>query len=514
MKSGREPTFLTNFLNAAEKAKDFSALKKKIDEKKLEENDQMIFTDLLNAFGNEKDSLALKKKIDDIRNHICTYDKSLLENKSIRIDFENLSNSPNGRFSVCYKGIDFDCLFKRNNASDKLFVVFSGYRKAGQSEPTFKRWSYYKYLDGNMLNIDDPMCKLHSDLVLGWYYGTENENYLDYIVDLIEHFAFQNQFKQIIFLASSGGGYAALYCGCKIKKSTVIAINPQIKLNLYEYATKFTNITGLDLSVRDTFNRNYLPEMIKEAKETNFLLVENSASDVDMIQFNDLCKVLDTNYHYGLTQLQPNILSWVYEGNSDRPHNAQEYFAILFAVIFLAEHFDNAIEYSEIYLIFSELWKDHYDLIRNNQTAIPQNTRQVECFSSAPNPIREAIVFKTAFSKMNVEISARDSPYNCFVICNKLEPNSIYKLVISNVSVLSGKADNFSVVVKDELTKTVDFIKNFKIDHSATLFITTSQNTDKKELRIYSGEVGKTNNIALQIGFCQLCKIEFVCEGE
>lgn len=59
-------------------------------------------------------------------------------------------------------------------------------------------------MNGSILNIDDPMCKLNRKLELGWYYGTETENYCDYVVDIVEIFAKQNGFKDIVFFASSG----------------------------------------------------------------------------------------------------------------------------------------------------------------------------------------------------------------------------------------------------------------------------------------------------------------------
>lgn len=467
----------------------------------------MNFSDLMSITGNTDDCLHLKKKADELRKSLCSYDKSLLEKRNLRLDMGNLSNAPDGRFVIPYKGIDFDCLFKRNTATGKLYVIFNGYREAGQSEPTFKRWSYYKYLDGGMLNIDDPMCKLHHDLGLGWYYGTDDESYCDYIVEIINDFALQNNYGKVVFIASSGGGYAALYCACKIKNSTVIAINPQIRLNLYMRAKEFQTITGLDLTVRDKFERNHLPELIKEAKDTKFILVENAASDADMVQMNDLCAVLGTNYHYGLNLLAPNVLSWVYEGNSNEPHNAQEYYPMFFALRFLAEHFDNAMDFSELYLIFSELWNDHYELIRENQDIIRQKTRRIDCLASSSDLVSESVVFRTIVNTSGTDIPARDTPYNFLVVCDKLEPNSTYKFTVGNVSVLSGETQSFALVIKDELTRTVDLIKNFDIGKNASLLFSTGQETHKKELRIYSGEVGKTNNIALRVGFCQLVKI-------
>lgn len=404
-------------------------------------------------------------------------------------------------------GIDFDCLFKRNHSSNKLFIIFNGSRDAGQA-PVFKRWSYYNYLESSLLNIDDPMCKINPKLTLGWYYGNENESYCDYIVDIVNEFAKQNDFKEVVFFASSGGGFAALYCACKIPNSMVIAINPQIKLSLYQYTRTFQSVTGIDLSSKDKFNRNDLGELIKCADETEFIFIENSASDVDMIQLNYLSKVLNNDYHYGLTQLRPNVLSWVYEGNIDLPHNAQEYFAMFFAIKFLSEHFCDAMNYSELFLIFTELWNDHYEQVNNYQKSFGQRKRKIECLLSASGSMAETMFFEKVYSKNNIVISAKNTPYNFCVVYNMLEPDSLYKFVVNDVSLLSGETEIFSILVKDTLTDTIDLIKNFRItDNDISILFVTGQETEKKELRIYSGEACKTNNISLKIGFCKLIKI-------
>lgn len=148
---------------------------------------------------------SLNEEIDKFRMDLFHYDENLLIDTDIKLSLEEFKNAPDGRFVIPYKTIDFDCLFKRNYESNRLYVIFSGERPAN-SPPVFKRWSYYKYMNGNMLNIDDPMCKLNRKLRLGWYYGTETENYCDYVVDMVEIFAKQNGFKDIVFLASSGGG--------------------------------------------------------------------------------------------------------------------------------------------------------------------------------------------------------------------------------------------------------------------------------------------------------------------
>lgn len=128
-----------------------------------------------NIVGDTDSVDSIKRQVNERRSLLYSYDKSLLEKTDIKLDFNSFDTAPDGRFEISYKDIDFECFFKRNTDSDSLYVVLNGYRSAGQNEPTFKRWSYYKFIGGNLLNIDDPMTRIYTDLGLGWYYGTKDE---------------------------------------------------------------------------------------------------------------------------------------------------------------------------------------------------------------------------------------------------------------------------------------------------------------------------------------------------
>ena len=228
---------------------------------------------------------SLKRSIDKFRMDSFQYDENLLIDTDIKLNFHDFKNAPNGRFFIPYKNIDFDCLFKKNHESNRLYVLFSGARQENMP-PVFTRWSYCMYVNGSMLNIDDPMCKLNQKLELRWYYGTETESYCDYIVEIVEEFAKQNGFKDIVFFSSSGGGYAALYCACKLDGSMAVAINSQFDLSSYSYAGVIEKITGLNLNKEDKFRRNNLSELIVNADYSKFLLIENCESQPDMVQLN------------------------------------------------------------------------------------------------------------------------------------------------------------------------------------------------------------------------------------
>lgn len=228
--------------------------------------------------------------------------------------------------------------------------------------PLFRRWSYADLTESNVISIADPMLRKHEDIRLGWYYGTKDENYLDYISEMVMICAEQMHIRRdkILFYSSSGGGFAALYCACKVKGSTVVVINPQIKLAVDSYCEEFERITGISLGENDCFERNNLPELIMKSSGSKFVIIENLRSVEDMEQLRILCSVNGVIPQYGLTWIKQNVLTWVYDADYEPPHNAQEWKTMFWVIEFLARNFDKTDDYKYLYHIFNELWHEHY----------------------------------------------------------------------------------------------------------------------------------------------------------
>lgn len=82
-----------------------------------------------------------------------------------------------------------------------------------------------------------PKCKL------GWFFGTETDNYRELVAVFINSIAEKIQVLQqdIYLYGSSGGGTAAIEISRFLEKSNVIAINPQLDMDHYFYAKDFKN---------------------------------------------------------------------------------------------------------------------------------------------------------------------------------------------------------------------------------------------------------------------------------
>lgn len=88
-----------------------------------------------------------------------------------------------------------------------------------------------------MLCIDDPMFYNYPALPLGWFNGTEKEDYREYVAKLVCEISrlLGVQTRDITLYGRSGGGTAAIaVCGF-ISESSAVAINPQLDIAKYPY---------------------------------------------------------------------------------------------------------------------------------------------------------------------------------------------------------------------------------------------------------------------------------------
>jgi hypothetical protein len=133
-------------------------------------------------------------------------DKSLLTCKGT-VELSEVKNIflDNGHWKVSVNNKIFDIFYHEKQDSDTLYVFLNGSRAPGES-PAFKRWSYFPLLNGSLLNIDDIMYQDFPDLWLGWYYGTNDTDYVDYVVEIAKTFQIKNNASKIVYFGSSGGG--------------------------------------------------------------------------------------------------------------------------------------------------------------------------------------------------------------------------------------------------------------------------------------------------------------------
>ena len=227
------------------------------------------------------------------------------------------------RINIISHDVLFECIFSNvYRGYDKLYVFFS--HGGGRSnESLFHRWTWYRYLPGITIHIEDPMYKIYPNLKTGWFYGDVEHPYLLYLIDFVQKFAevFTIEKKNIIFIGSSAGGYASLYCGDKIEGSISIAMNPQIRLQKRKDVKLFQETTGISLKEQDKYNRNNLSYILKNT-ETKFFISVNMESKGDFeVQLPFLTNKLKVPLRYPLTEIR-NFFIFLNKIPIVNPHHA------------------------------------------------------------------------------------------------------------------------------------------------------------------------------------------------
>ena len=322
-----------------------------------------------------------RKEVDRRRERMMFSDPSLLEEKGIILDFETITEIPNGRFDIRYRGVLFECVFFCKPHSP-LYVILNGALTA--DPPQFSRWSYYPFLNGSMLNIADPMYKMYDGLKLGWYYGNENLDLREYLARVVEKIAsiLQVDNKNIIFFGSSGGGAAVIETANHLAGAKSVAVNPQIILSeYYVYAEEFEKITHNDLKKDEIWNRNNAIYHLKNFNQSFHIIIINLRSPLDMKQLNNICMDLGITLKYGINIFE-HFAIWIYDGECEPfmdGHCTQEFYCIFFVIEYLLEHVKENYNYSELIRLINEFWYYHWYTEKNLRRQIPNMKILLQC---------------------------------------------------------------------------------------------------------------------------------------
>ena len=426
----------------------------------------------------------VKKELGANRFKMFDHNVSYLNDSGLTVDIEHISNFPQGRFKLNFKGKSFDVFFNFK-PQKPLYVFLNGWLM--DTYPEFKRWYWYTFIEGSVLNIADPMLRDYNDLRLGWYYGSKSFDYRRCIAEMVTLIAKQLKIKKkdIILYGSSGGGAACFEIASLIPGSTCVAINAQLYLESFSYYDRFKSITQLD-PLHDPLKRNNIEHWIKLNNKTRYILVENVLSENDRDNIMRLSQSLNFPIRYGISK-EKNIIVWCYAAEADDPHNAQEDCYVHFQIMQLRNLFDKPGDfdsYKSLYMLFSEMWYNKWkDLLLSNE----QNESIIDLNSNQTEPVYE---------KKQFILVATDSSYNAFVFPNALEESTRYLIRIRGAK-LSG-AENYVIAIKDRRKNDLIWSCELKDGDSVTEFITGSR-VKCLELKIYAGIPWKTNNVGLSI---------------
>ena len=153
----------------------------------------------------------------------------------------DVSGSEEKQFNLWFENQAIPLRFKPGLPGSKhLFISFHGaIDRSTRSIPAFT--PFFPDLEGqaHQLAISDPTMMRDADFSMSWYAGHDGFEAQKILGQLFKDFQTFLEIDNIIFVGTSGGGFAALYYGWHHPGSVTIAGNPQTRLNAY-YARHLT----------------------------------------------------------------------------------------------------------------------------------------------------------------------------------------------------------------------------------------------------------------------------------
>ena len=217
--------------------KNLQRLEKKREEKIEQKQRERLEKKKLERLESKKQEQIERRKLEKKRARFRPQDQigfpmqrlAQRENSAVRFSSVaaiDLLKIPRGRFVVDFDDVPVEASFRRSHER-RLFVLLDGaWPNNRYSEP--HAWD--SLLPGSVLHVADPTLALSDQIFPGWYIGTRDRNYTEYLARLVERIAAGLGLarSETIFYAASSGGFAALMCAKLLPGSNCIVVNPQI----------------------------------------------------------------------------------------------------------------------------------------------------------------------------------------------------------------------------------------------------------------------------------------------
>lgn len=206
--------------------------------------------------------------------------------------------------------LDIDSLYVKGSG-DTLIVALHGALVREKVElPRFEWVNSLKSRTEHQLFIADTSLNESKILTLGWYVGTAHDDYTRKIADFVIKVKKLLKLKKVIFLGSSGGGFASMSIATYIEDSNVVCFTPQTnvwkfteghsKNLLNESFADFDNINELHNQFPKRFS---LIERYKKARRLNKFIYIQNLGDTDHYEkhFKPFAKSLGVKTDNGRT---------------------------------------------------------------------------------------------------------------------------------------------------------------------------------------------------------------------
>src|SRR5699024_1237577 len=118
--------------------------------------------------------------------------------------------------------------------SNVLLVSMHGaLQRAKIRLPRFERLRSFLRTEYSSIYFGDPMLHLSDNVSLSWFTGSREVNVPLLISDWVQRAAFTSGASKVIFVGSSGGGFASAQVSSYVPGSVAVVFNPQTVISAY-----------------------------------------------------------------------------------------------------------------------------------------------------------------------------------------------------------------------------------------------------------------------------------------
>lgn len=172
-----------------------------------------------------------------------------------------------GNSNASLDDLNIDSLYVPGSG-DTLIIALHGALVRNDVElPRFEWLGALSVRPEHQLYLADTVLNHSEKLTLGWFIGSESDDLTLKIANYINHIRSQLGIKKIVFVGSSGGGYASLAISTYVRNSTVVCFTPQTNV------WKFTDLHAEYLNT-EAFPSYESIASIHETGPTRFSLIE------------------------------------------------------------------------------------------------------------------------------------------------------------------------------------------------------------------------------------------------
>ena len=237
------------------------------------------------------------------------------------VSIQNITENMCGRLQIDVGHTKFESILIPSNTK-KLYVVLAVIGEANVRYPTFGRISWCEYFNGYFFSVDDP-TRFEKGFAPAFYFGTGEENYTDYLLEIIKKIALVHNigYEDIIFISSSNGGFASLLLSDQLPGSKCIALCPQVDVMRLDN-NAFCKRMHIEDRRQDYSHRLKAVKILKNC-ESHFFIFSNLLSLHDREQMEILYTAANKKLKLGLTQLSENVRCLLTEIPAIDPHLTQ-----------------------------------------------------------------------------------------------------------------------------------------------------------------------------------------------